>query len=214
MVNSSNNFSNVKDYFQSILTSNSLSGKDRQTTIRTLECLINSGELKDGILTIYPSCIKERNVVSAIQCEILSRVLNPSMPIITVNRCTSFRDGSITIDVESCLAYDILAFYGVGYYLINIVSPSVFYPEYIDKNDIYSKVLSNTPFLDNRSIKVVKDYIDEFIIDYSIIKEVSDKGISLEEYEPYIDALNNITIEDLSLEKASLSNIKYICDRY
>lgn len=214
MVNSSNNFSNVKDYFQSILTSNSLLEKDRKALILTLKNLIESGELKDGILTLYPSFIKERNVVSAIQCEILSRVLMPSMPIITVNRCTPFRDGSITIDVESCLAYDSLSSYDVGYYLFNIIFPSFFYPEYIGRNVTCSKILLDIPFLDKQSMKVVRDYIDEFLIDYSIIEEARQKDILLEEYEPYIDALNSITMEDLSLEKASLSNIKYISNRY
>ena len=214
MVNSSNNFSNVKDYFQSILTSNSLPEKDRKALILTLKNLIESGELKDGILTLYPSFIKERNVVSAIQCEILSRILKPSMPVIMVNRCTPFRDGSITIDVESCLTYDSLSSYGVENYLFNIISPSFFYPEYIGRNVTCSKVLRDIPFLDKQSMRVVRDYIDEFVIDYSLIDEAKWRDIPLEEYEPYINALNSVTMEDLSLEKASLSNIKFISNRY
>lgn len=201
-------FKDLEDYFNTMFEGNKK--PDRKSILHYFKDFMKIGKLDNGILEIFPDVIKDRNVVSAIQCEILNKIFESNLSIIRINRCTPLRGGSISIDVEACIDCYHGDFYSIRYDLDTLHEICFGYVN-VEENDFHHKLL-DMKFIDERCISIVEDYIREFIIDYSIVEESHKLDVPLEEFESYIDAINRLTKDDLKLDNVRFSDIKYICN--
>lgn len=201
-------FKDLDDYVNTMFKESK--SPDRRSILHYFKDFMKIGNLDNGILEIFPDVIKDRNIVSAIQCEILNKIFESNLSVIRINRCTPLRDGSVSIDVEACLDCYRNDFYSIRYDL-DILHEICFDCMNVEESDFHHKLL-DMKFISEKCINVVEDYIREFIIDYSIVKESYKLNIPLEEFEPYIDAVNKLTKDDLKLDNVRFSDIKYICN--